>query len=250
MIWGGSPVSVAVATAAAVPASGGGTIHGTLSATLGPVTLAATGSLKLVGTLSATLGPVTLSATASLALTAQCAVQLGPVTLVSTATNPNGGATAAGGLGRKKTRRKIWYDLPNGMRVLATPDRYNLILRQLKEEEGKKPAEAVPAPAAAARAEETPAAPAATAPEPPSVAEPPALAPGIDISAAAARAALLRQLDEARRALAEEARIKAERENAARVAAEMLRQEAARRRFDAMKRDEEAVIMRLLLEAA
>ncbi len=61
-------------------------IEGTLSKTLGAITLVATGTSPITGTASVTLGAVTLSSTGTVDVTGTASVTLGAVTLSATAT--------------------------------------------------------------------------------------------------------------------------------------------------------------------
>jgi len=82
------------AVAAAFQAVGGEAIEGSLSATLGALTLVAAGTLEVQGSLAVTLAPLTLTAAASLAIDAELDQTLGPLVLESTGQllNPISGA--------------------------------------------------------------------------------------------------------------------------------------------------------------
>jgi len=75
-------------------AVGGEAIEGSLSATLGALTLVAAGTLEVQGSLAVTLAPLTLTAAASLAIDAELDQTLGPLVLESTGQllNPISGA--------------------------------------------------------------------------------------------------------------------------------------------------------------
>lgn len=72
------------------PASAGGGISGTLTATLGALTSSATGTVAIKGTLTKTLGTLTTSATGAVAVKADLAKTLGALTLVAEASITSG----------------------------------------------------------------------------------------------------------------------------------------------------------------
>lgn len=76
-------------------AGAGSDINGSLSQTIGAVTLSSTGTLAIQGSLSATIAPITLSSTASVAITGSETTTLGPVTLSATGSLAIQGSLAA-----------------------------------------------------------------------------------------------------------------------------------------------------------
>lgn len=160
----------------------------------------------------------------------------------------------------KRAQKKIWYEI-NGKRILATPDRYQLILRQIERQE--TPAEAIPAPVYVEPEQttvETPKASVRSAAGPVALLSDGTAPPvAVDLDGMAAQATVQRlnreQAIEAERIAAEqraadEARIAAEH---ARIAAEVARmaEEARRAALRAAQiAEEDELIINMLLEAA